>query len=231
MPGALPRTVRLVDGGVYNNLGTDWFKVLREQSGNPDLLWAFGELPVNPLRIRDDDVIIVNASAPSRRVKRLGPVTLARIMSVLYDNTVRPRVDLIRMKSQPIIDIAQSPIELAEHLARNLQGDEGVRAQNIERLLAGKTEDFWRDFRSETAGTKTKLSRAGPREAVRLMLHGYLSSLVLLHVRFGAPLPDTIRGEHYFMSLVRQTEDEKPAVGDARETAGRKAATKDSTTV
>jgi len=37
---------------------------------------------------------------------------------------------------------------------------------------------------------------------LRLMLHGYLLSLVLLHVRFEAKLPERIRGEEYFLSLV-----------------------------
>jgi predicted acylesterase/phospholipase RssA len=203
MPGSLPGKARLVDGGVYNNLGTDWFDVLKEHSGNPNLLWAFGERDVDRLSIEPRNIIAVNASAPSRRVRKLGPLTLARIMSVLYDNTVRPRVELIRRNDQPIIDIAESPRELAELLyEQEKDEDTRQRARNVAAVLGGKTDDFWRDFRSETAGTKTKLSKAGPREAVRLMLHGYLSSLVLLHAKFDAKLPDKIRGEQYFLSLV-----------------------------
>ena len=202
MSGDLPRVVRLVDGGVYNNLGTDWFDVLDDQlrAAHP-LLWPFGELKIDPPRIKN--VIVVNASAPSRSVRRLGPLTLARIMSVLYDNTVRPRVHTLRGGNRPLIDIDESPSQLAERLSRET-GDQGDRAKALVERLKGRTDQFWADFRADTAGTKTKLSRAGRRTGARLMLHGYLSSLVLLHVRFGAELPKLIRGEEYFLSLVRR---------------------------
>ncbi|HEU0074880.1 MAG TPA: hypothetical protein VFS30_12835, partial [Dehalococcoidia bacterium] len=204
MPGALPRIVRLVDGGVYNNLGTDWFDVLEEHSrASRPLLWPFGELKVDPPRITDKNVIVVNASAPSRRVQRLGPFTLARIMSVLYDNTVRPRVRSLRDENRPLIDIDESPIQLAKRL-EGQQGDDGRRAEALVKRLEGRTEQFWADLSRDTAGTKTKLSRAGPRTGARLMLHGYLSSLVLLYVKFGAELPEVVRGEEYFLSLVRR---------------------------
>ena len=90
MPGPLPPVLRLADGGVYNNLGNDWFEILKRQSGtSPPLLWRFGELDVEPSVIEPKNVIIVNAGAPSRRVRWLFPfTTLARTMSVLYDNTV-----------------------------------------------------------------------------------------------------------------------------------------------
>lgn len=202
MPGPLPRIVRLADGGVYNNLGTNWFEVLQEQSqALPPMLWPFGELKVNAPRIEVRNVIVVNASAPSRRVQRLGPFTLARIMSVLYDNTVRPRVQEMQGQDRPLINIQESPIELVEDLTQ-VGGDVGRRAEALATKLEGKTKEFWSDFTRDTAGTKTKLSRAGRRTAARLMLHGYLLSLVLLHVRFGARLPGRIRGEEYFLDLV-----------------------------
>ena len=187
MPGELPRTLKLADGGVYNNLGDDWFDILKDQSLS---LWPFGELDVQPPKIEPKNVIIVNASAPSRRVHRLGPFTLARIMSVLYDNTVLPRVKLITDKR--LIDIAEHPLKLASTLAEN----------DLIMKLKGRTDEFWADFGRDTAGTRTKLSPAGRRTAARLMLHGYLSSLVLLHAQFGGNLPKQIRGEGYFLKLV-----------------------------
>jgi predicted acylesterase/phospholipase RssA len=204
MPGPLPRSVRLADGGVYNNLGTDWFDVLAEQSRTSrPLLWPFGEVKIDsPPLIETSNVIVVNASAPSRRVRRLlpFPLSLSRIMSVLYDNTVRPRVRSMLSENRPLIDIDNSPIELAKRLAQ-LEGEAGIRAKALATKLEGMTDEFWADFKSDAAGTKTKLSGAGRRTGARLMLHGYLLSLVLLHVRFGATLPKTIRGEKYFLSL------------------------------
>lgn len=202
MAGDLPRTVRLADGGVYNNLGTDWFDVLAEQSrtSRPQL-WPFGELAIESPTIDTSNVIVVNASAPSRRVRWLPPFPLTRIMSVLYDNTVRPRVRSMHSENRPLIDIDNSPIELAKRLAQ-LGGDAGIRAEALATTLEGMSDQFWADFKSDAAGTRTKLSPAGRRTSARLMLHGYLLSLVLLHVRFGGKLPTKIRGEEYFLSLV-----------------------------
>jgi predicted acylesterase/phospholipase RssA len=209
MQGELPRVVRLVDGGVYNNLGTDWFDVLQENSrASQSSLWAFGELNVTAPTIEKKNLIVVNAGAPSRRVQKLGPFpfNVARIMSVLYDNTVHPRVKALRGEDLPLIDIAESPIQLAGRLGEE-ERNGGRRAEALALIerLNGRTPEFWDDFKSDTAGTKTKLSRAGRRTAARLMLHGYLSGLALLHVKFGAALPERIRGEEYFLSLVQRS--------------------------
>jgi predicted acylesterase/phospholipase RssA len=234
--GDLPKTVRLVDGGVYNNLGTDWFGVLEEQREPP--LWPFGEIEVIPPKVERQNVVVVNAGAPSSDINRLLPYKIIpRIMSVLYDNTVRPRIDTLRHQRLPLIDIAESPFRLAERLRNQLTairdtdapgstlGDEVKGAPNgalgradaLIKTLNGKTPEFWADLRHHTAGTATKLSRAGERAAARLMLHGYLSSLVLFHVVFGAKLPSVIRGEEYFLSLARP---DKSATYD-RKTADR----------
>jgi len=208
MPGdALPREVQLVDGGVYNNLGTDWFSVLADEQSRHErgLVKPCGGLVVDlPPRIKTKNIIVVNAGAPSRAVKRLLPGFLAvsRIMSVLYDNTVQPRIDLFRSENRPLIDIQESPLKLAESLKR-LEGNAGVRARTLaERFLEEWPRTFWEDFSRDTASTRTKLSRAKIRRAARLMLHGYLSSLVLLHVRFGVALPERLRSEGDFFSLV-----------------------------
>ena len=212
MPGALPKDVRLVDGGVYNNLGTDWFDTLRKQwAQQPPLLWPFGELTVTWPKIEPENIIVVNAGAPSSTIKWLPPIPLPRIMSVLYDNTVRPRMSLLEVARRPWIDIKESPFQLATRLALNGKKDcedQASRAQSLVKTLEGKAPEFWADFSRDTSGTPTKLSSAGERTAARLMLHGYLSSVVLCHVTFGATLPGTFKGEEYFLkTLVR---GEKP---------------------
>ena len=205
MPGPLPLFLRLADGGVYNNLGNDWFEVLQKQSQtSPPLLWRFGELEVEAPIIEAKNVIIVNAGAPSRRIRFLFPFgTLARIMSVLYDNTVRPRVKLIREECGPLIDIAETPLKLATSLAK-LEGDVGRRAKKLMMEFESRTDEFWADFTHDTAGTPTKLTKAGRRTAARLMLDGYLSSIVLLYSRFDGQLPKKLEGEAYFLRLVDQ---------------------------
>ena len=207
MPGPLPPILRLADGGVYNNLGNDWFEILKRQSRmSPPLLWRFGELDVEPSAIEPKNVIIVNAGAPSRRVRWLFPfTTLARIMSVLYDNTVQPRVKLIQNDELPLIDIRETPLKLATRLAER-QNDLSSPAYELMTKLQDRTDDFWADFTRDTAGTPTKLTGAGRRTAARLMLHGYLSSIILLYSRFDGQLPERIEGEAYFLKLI----DEEP---------------------
>jgi hypothetical protein len=64
---------------------------------------------------------------------------------------------------------------------------------------------FWSDLTLDTSGTPTKLTQAGTPTGARRMLHGYLSTLVMLHAQFGAPLPEEPRGDDYFLSLVSGT--------------------------
>lgn len=202
MAGELPRTLYLADGGIYNNLGYDWFDVMARERDLPQPIWPFGQLEIGePPQV--DQYIVVNAGAPSRAVKGLGILPIARTMSVLYDNTVRPRVDSIREARQPLIDIDESPAAFARRLGREMDGEAAERAQALsEKLETKRSGRFWQDFSRETAGTKTKLTPAGRRTGARLMLHGYLSCLVLIHVLFGAELPESLRGEEYFLRLV-----------------------------
>lgn len=215
MSGPLPRAASLADGGVYNNLGTDWFRELEERS-DPDkpLLWPFGELKLTLPRINSDNVIVVNAGAPSESVKKVRLIPVARIMSVLYDNTVRPRVREIVKDNRPLIDIADSPLDLARKLAAGSTGDAKLRAENLVTMLDGRTAQFWEDLKRDTAGTATKLTSAGRRAGARLMEHGYLSTIVLMHVRFGAELPDELNGEKYFTGLVAGMQDAESADQD-----------------
>jgi predicted acylesterase/phospholipase RssA len=206
MQGDLPRGVRLADGGVYNNLGNDWFKVLATESSRASrgTIKPCGGLAVARLpRIAAENIIVVNAGAPSRSVRRLlpGPFAISRIMSVLYDNTVRPRVELLRHENRHLIDIAQSPLELAESL-QDLEGSGGSRAKELaDKLSAEWPRRFWDDFSQDTASTPTKLSSTKRRRGVRLVLHGYLSALVLLYIKFGVTLPEHLRDEGDFLAL------------------------------
>ena len=216
--GTLPKKVRLADGGVYNNLGTDWFDVLRDEleraSGNPPKVRPFGGLNVSrPLKITSEKLIVVNAGAPSQSVRRLLPglLSISRIMSVLYDNTVRPRVKGLRHDRRPLIDIQESPLELAERL-KEVPEEAGSRAGTLAKRIEQEwPRKFWEDYKKDTAGTATKLSKARLRPGVRLMFQGYLSSLVVAHVMFDAPLPERFWDEGDLLDLIRSSP--KPAAG------------------
>ena len=214
--GTLPKKVRLADGGVYNNLGTDWFRVLacelERGAGHSPRVRPFGGVNVSrPPTITDEKLIVVNAGAPSQSVRRLLPglLSISRIMSVLYDNTVRPRVQGLKLECRPLIDIQESPLELAERLGK-MPTEAGSRAGVLaERIGQVWPREFWEAYKKDTAGIATKLTKARLRPGVRLMFQGYLSSLVVAHVMFDAPLPERFRDEGDLLDLIRTSP--KPA--------------------
>jgi predicted acylesterase/phospholipase RssA len=94
----LPSFLFLADGGVWNNLGTQYFERDREL----DIAFHLFKKGVNPSRPSDDPgkLIIVDGSgavSPTRSWDLVIPLwaeirALSRVMSLLYTNTVRPRM-------------------------------------------------------------------------------------------------------------------------------------------
>jgi predicted acylesterase/phospholipase RssA len=217
LPPPYPRRLKLNDGGVYNNLGTDWFDELDAQSRSP--LWPFGNValhtPLTPVTRR----LVVNAGAASRGVRRVPPfLALSRTMSVLYDNTVRPRLQTMRDRAMNtlaaplVIDISESPYNIARRLSdidvdsypdgeRERAEQCRDRATALADRLAVPGEPYWIEFARQTSSTPTKLTRAGLESGARMMLHGYLSTVVALHIVHGAELPKEVKDEGYFLDL------------------------------
>jgi predicted acylesterase/phospholipase RssA len=202
-----PRALRLTDGGVHNNLGTDWFNELRAQDRQQ--VWKFGNVHY-PRRFQvAQEQIVVNAGAASSGLKRVWPLlSVRRTMSILYDNTVQPRLELLRDSrveesgSTIVLDIAESPFHLAERYLKNCQGaEQQARARTIADKLETRGEAFWLGFARQTSATKTKLTRAGLESGARMIMHGYLSTIVAMHVIRGVPLPDRVCDEGYFLDL------------------------------
>jgi predicted acylesterase/phospholipase RssA len=222
-PPPYPRVMKLTDGGVYNNLGTDWLDELVRQR---DEIWAFGNLGLELAPVSQR--IVVNAGAASRGFRRVVPfLSVPRTMSVLYDNTVRPRLESMRdlatrgLHGPIVIDISESPYNIARRLAEldpspGSNGDGGDvracrdRAVALEQELGRRGEAYWIEFARQTSSTKTKLTRAGLESGARIMLHGYLSAVVVAHVLLGARLPD-LKDEGYFLELAGRGRCEQPA--------------------
>ena len=182
------RGFALADGGVYNNLGDDWFKTRDEQIGE---VWPYGGLTVDVEGVREPVAtrIVVNAGAPSEPMEWLYPGwSTLRTMSVLYDNTVSPRVARIVGGRGLLLDIKDSPPDLAAN-GTGFLAEKGTRAAQIGRQLARRDPKFWNQLKAETARTPTKLSGVGWRTAAALMHHGYLSAMVLLWAQYGESLP------------------------------------------
>jgi hypothetical protein len=212
-----PRKLKLADGGVYNNLGTDWFDVIATES---DLaMWRYGNLTFDRPLQQVSTRIIVNAGAASHGFRRVPPfMSIRRTMSVLYDNTVRPRIQALTERARGdldapiVIDISESPYALSRRLAGMREAHFGEHQRGrvdgcVERALAAvetlgsRGEAYWIEFAQQTSSTKTKLTRAGVESGARMMLHGYLSTIIALHVIQGIDLPEVVHDEGYFLDL------------------------------
>jgi predicted acylesterase/phospholipase RssA len=205
-----PPALLLADGGVFNNLGTDWFRIARELR-DTHLRQDHRFQP--PPHI--DYSIVVNASAPPK-VTRLSRVPVlhmvlvfGRTMTVLYENTVRPRIK--ELDQEPgtrtiVIDISMSPIELAERARDGSGSDHEIRRRAkglIKELeeLHGLSGHYWDDLVDDTSLLKTTLRSVGTERAARLMRHGYLSAMVALHARFGTSGIRAVPDDRAFLDL------------------------------
>jgi predicted acylesterase/phospholipase RssA len=201
------RSMKLTDGGVHNNLGTSWFEETEDQESR---LWRYGNRPYIEIKPTNRQMI-VNSGAASRRSRRVPSFMVPfRTMSILYDNTVKPRLDQFRddrahrLNAPAVIDITQSPYHLARHYAQSASddsGDQKKRSEDIrDELKSAWGEDYWTDFARHTSSTPTKLTKAGLETGARILWHGYLSTVVTLHSLWGVPLPSLL-GEEYFLDM------------------------------
>lgn len=200
-----PAKLVLSDGGVFNNLGTDSFTAWDELRASPLAADLVPKLPTAP-----DRFIVVNASSPpaitglSNTPVWRNIVAVRRIMAVLYENTLRPRVQALLEatgEGRPIvIDIADSPIELATRMKAH---DANGRADAVlEALRRDRKDAAWHEFAKRASSTKTLLARIGVTPAVRLLRLGYLNAAIACHIRFGTPGVDSVPSEQWFRQLV-----------------------------
>ncbi|GAA1968738.1 hypothetical protein GCM10009776_34810 [Microbacterium deminutum] len=211
-----PPKIVLADGGVYNNLGTDWF----EDSTRPlSMIHDFGA--TTPVARK----IIVNASAP-RRVRRIQgwwPArnihSLMRIFGVMYENTVAPRLDALKSSADEgqvaVIDIAFSTGAAARTLCSSLDEDIKERAKGLAKTLGESSLSGYLDkIAIGSSGTRTKLSRIGEAATVQLLIHGYVSALVSCHAILGTDvvLPERAWFEEMIVPSRRRPDARKSAV-------------------
>ena len=207
-------------------VGTDWFDELHAQSNRRH--WPFGDVEIGLGLEAVDRRVVVNAGAASRGLERVPPfISLRSTMNVLYDNTVRPRIEALtreanrNVRASIVIDIRESPYHMARRLGRlssaNFPEDQveqatacAKRADALLAELSQHPESYWVEFANQTSKTPTKLTRAGVDEGARMMLHGYLSCLVAFHVIEDVALPRRLLGPGDFLDLAgrkRKTTD------------------------
>lgn len=194
----------LSDGGVFNNLGTDWFAATRNVEE---------ELQAS-LSVQEADVLIVNASKPGQveggswRAFRFQVPALVRAMTVVQENTVGPRLRMLQDDpGTAIADIAQSPLALLDHLESH--SDVGVRARAMALgpwLREPQRASYWTTLTAETSTTPTQLEAVGAERARHLLRHGYMNAAIAMHCLFDSTFtPRTMdRGEGWFADLLDQ---------------------------
>ncbi|WP_165546468.1 patatin-like phospholipase family protein [Kribbella soli] len=223
-----PKWLLLSDGGVFNNLGTDAF------AANDSAAQIYLPDPALPIIPNVDLQMIINASSPSKKasissllVWRTIPSTV-RIMSVLYENTLRPRMQrLMEAQSAPggpiVVDISESPVELVDRLAKGRTDADPVRVRALEMraILNKERSDYeWKTYADRAAQTKTVLSAVGSTAAVRLLRLGYLDTAIACHAHLGTQGIGAVPMDKWFKDLVdNKLSDDLPAVETAEDRA------------
>ena len=200
----------LTDGGVYDNMGTEWLLNLWSRAKS-------GAAPDPPPR-EIDEVVVVNGSAgvgsrvnPRKSVTKpvLGEITsLLAVKDVLYDQTTAVRrrwldarfvatgagvIDPDVALRGGMVQIDRSPYALAESFLRAKDDprppDEfALRAQAaLDRLTPGE-KAAWAADADANRRVKTALSKIPADRAARLMRHAYVLTMVNLHVLRDYPL-------------------------------------------
>jgi hypothetical protein len=205
-----PRNFKLLDGGVYDNMGSEWLLNIQDRlsEGNP---------PVELQTV--DEAVVVNASAGDEVIDRrwvkvpfVGEIfSLLAVKDVMYRQTtaVRRRLLYVRYKIaedresiQPdtrvlkealagtTIQIDRSPFELPD----DYHGRDGFSAraeEAIKVLNAGTDGDartYWAAEAKVNRKVKTTLSRIKPARAESLIRHAYVLTMVNSHVLLDYPL-------------------------------------------
>lgn len=209
-----PRALFLSDGGVWNNLGTDWTPPVGKD-----------DVPGSGVRL------VVDASAPvaSRRMGGLNVPGLAeglaifRTMSVLYSNTVEPRVKALdgeaaqamreralgtgRWSLPAVIRVVDGREQLMRRYSRICRQAGVDRERDLFRGPNGEVADLWGwlykthhkihgkarpGLRLWNSTVGTTLGRVERDTAISLLMHGYVGAMTVLHAY--ATLPFAPRG-------------------------------------
>jgi hypothetical protein len=213
-PARTPPYLVVNDGGVYDNMGDEWFAGYGERlAGWPDLA---SRCPPA------DELIVVNGSGgwgwqPIERwsILRAELVGVLGSKDVLYNSSTRIRrrdlIETFRAHEKnrhgyvgALVHIPQSPFTTADGFSSH--GDErGGRAKAVLATL-GDDPDIrarWKETARRNTGVKTVLRKLGPDDTVRLLRHSYVLAMCNLHVVLGYPLLD-IPSDDAFAALVAE---------------------------
>jgi hypothetical protein len=191
----------LTDGGVYDNMATEWPVRLAERVRE-------GSGPV-PIPVVCDELIVVNSSAAqgirsrgSVDVPLLGELTeLLAVKDVLYDQTTAVRRRWLNLRFQAArqdipgvtglagttVQIDRSPLALPRQF---MTGDDvyGRRARAALEHLAVVRDSEWDEDVAADRSVKTALSKIPSDRTARLLRHAYALTMANAHVLLGYEL-------------------------------------------
>lgn len=214
----------LVDGGVYDNMGDQWFRVLPDRVSRVSL----------PPQLAVDEVLVVNASGlPGwHRLKRIWPALRREVRDLLEDKSVMylqttstRRANMISTwrandilgtgQRGALVSITQDPHQAVSQMTHepppqptgNPATDARLRAEHQARLgragaaLAKLTASGadWKAIATLNAHVRTVLRKLDPKPTVRLLYGAYVVTMCMTHIEMGYPLldlPDPRRFAH-----------------------------------
>jgi hypothetical protein len=221
------KSLWLVDGGVYDNMGDQWAQGFTGRvAQSPELAGLAGQQPQN--------LLVVNASARSgwssapalMRVPLLGElITMLKEKGILYQvgttnrrsglihqfDTVRtartlpagPQRDQLLTAaglSGALTHIASTP-RWTSTVTLSSAAEQAACAQVAAKLSAFANQSWIDEARTRSMAVPTTLAKLGRENATALLWHGYVLTMANLHVFAGAPLYD-LPSKQRFQSLM-----------------------------
>jgi predicted acylesterase/phospholipase RssA len=198
------RRMLLTDGGVYDNMATEWPVRLAARVGE-------GAAPSPPPHVCDELIVVNSSAAQGVRPRRsvdvplLGELTeLLAVKDVLYDQTTAVRRRWLNLRFQlagerdctlpgvaPLagttVQIDRSPLALPRQFHRG-RDDVARRARAAIDHLGVVAEAEWEQDAAASRSVKTALSKIPPQTTARLLRHAYALTMANAHVLLGYEL-------------------------------------------
>ncbi|MGI9646589.1 MAG: hypothetical protein ACR2O6_14885, partial [Ilumatobacteraceae bacterium] len=222
--------VAVTDGGVYENMGSQWFVGLDNRIANYRKAGPVGSTVVAGWPL-PDIVCVANASGLGGTVKTgssmiplLGELlSLLRVKTVLYEQTTSSRrrelVDrfdrhdpagtLIHIKSTPLSIVffalgLEHPPPPAPPDPRRVRAEAAKpKIDAVEQAFKADTGRDFRDLARDNAGVATALWPLGVDAMADVIWHAYLQTSINMHILHGTRLRLPPRAE--FVGLVEET--------------------------
>ncbi len=206
-----PSTFILMDGGVCNNLGTDYFREATAASFGTRRDPIYVAPTVKQWLVVDASGGLGTASERFAKVPFVGEiVNFYRSISILYENTIRPRTEL----GTPVISIKRLPTHQIQW------GASGNASLEQRKRYVQLTEYFEEHFKTHhdeeslygklpsiTSQVPTTFGRIDEEKIACLLWHGYMSALCVCYTLLGFAPPKSLcaRTIYHFRRVVSAT--------------------------